>query len=143
MKPMVTLLLINIIVLALWTAIDPLKRETIVEEQDPFGRDVETYGMCMSEDATVFLAILFVINIGSLLFALFQAYKARNISTEFQETQYIMGAMALILFVSFIGIPVMVLARENTAAFYFVTAGLIFVVCISIQLLIFVPKVRK
>lgn len=61
----------------------------------------------------------------------------RNISTELQESSYIFIAMALILFV-----PVLVIARDNVAAFYFVTAGLVFVVCSFILLLIFIPKVK-
>ena len=70
------------------------------------------------------------------------AYRARNIATELQESNYIFTAMALILLVSFIGVPVVIIARENVSAFYFVSAGLIFVVCQAILLLIFVPKVK-
>mmetsp|Transcript_33075 Transcript_33075/g.69613 ORF Transcript_33075/g.69613 Transcript_33075/m.69613 type:complete len:271 (-) Transcript_33075:28-840(-) len=140
-KPMIALLMLNIVVLSVWTAIDPLQRQTIVVTQDSFLRDVETFGVCSSDHQPIFLATLAVINLGSLLFALFQAYKARNISTELQESSYIFVAMILILLVSFIGIPVIIIARDNVSAFYFVMAGLIFVVCTSILLLIFMPKV--
>jgi len=50
--------------------------------------------------------------------------------------------MALILLVSFIGIPVIIIARENVSAYYFVSSGLIFVICASILLLIFAPKMK-
>ena len=141
-KPMIALLMLNAAVLTIWTVIDPLQRQTVVVTQDPFLRNVETYGVCDSDHVLIFLAILCVINLGSLIFALFQAYKARKISTELQESSYIFLAMSIILLVSFIGIPVIIIARDNSAAFYFVTAGLIFVVCSSILLLIFIPKVR-
>mmetsp|Transcript_28701 Transcript_28701/g.53060 ORF Transcript_28701/g.53060 Transcript_28701/m.53060 type:complete len:899 (-) Transcript_28701:897-3593(-) len=140
-KPMVTLLMLNAAVLTIWTVIDPLQRQTVVVTQDPFLRNVETYGVCDSDHVSTFLAILCVINLGSLIFALFQAYMARKISTELQESSYIFLAMSIILLVSFIGIPVIIIARDNSAALYFVTAGLIFVVCSSLLLLIFIPKV--
>lgn len=142
MKPMVVLLVINVAVLTLWTVIDPLQRNTIVVSQDKFGRNVETFGVCGSDHGYIFLAVLCVINLGSLIFAVVQAYRARIISTELQESTYIFVAMALILLVSFIGVPVLFIARDNTSAYYFVMAGLIFVVCSSILLLIFVPKVH-
>mmetsp|Transcript_28882 Transcript_28882/g.43646 ORF Transcript_28882/g.43646 Transcript_28882/m.43646 type:complete len:210 (+) Transcript_28882:1405-2034(+) len=40
------------------------------------------------------------------------------------------------------GIPVTIIAQENTSAFYFVAVGIIFTVCISILCLIFVPKIH-
>jgi hypothetical protein len=139
-KPMVALLLINIIVLTVWTGIDPLHRETVVVDQDQFERDVETYGICTSDHALIFLAILGTINLGSLLHAVFQAYQARGISTELQESSYIFTAMAFILIEAFIGIPVIIVARENVTALYFVATGLVYVVCTSILSLIFIPK---
>ncbi len=88
----------------------------------------------------IFLATLGMINLGSLLHALFQAYQACGISTELQESSYIFTAMACILIEAFIGIPVIFIARENVKAFYFVAVGLVYVVCISILSLIFIPK---
>jgi hypothetical protein len=140
-KPMIALVMINVIVLTFWTVIDPLHRETVVVTQDPFDRNTETYGICGSDYAYIFLATLGMINLGCLLVAVFQAYQARSISTELQESGYIFTAMQFILIVSFIGIPVMVVARENVKAFYFIRAGIIFVVCTSILILIFIPKV--
>lgn len=141
-KPMIILLILNFIVLIVWTMVDPRQRTLVVVTKDPFGRNEETYGMCSSDHPVIFATILCVINLGSLLFALLQAYRARNISTEFQESNYIFMAMTLVLLASFIGIPVMIIAQDNTAAYYFVAAGLLFVVCASVLLLVFVPKCR-
>jgi len=141
MKSMLVLLMLNVAVLSVWTVIDPLHRRTVVLTQDPFLRHVETYGVCRSEHDSVFLLILCLINLGSLLFALFQAYMARNISTDFQESNYIFLAMAFILLVFFIGFPVMIIAHDNVAASFFLKAGVVFVVCSTILLLIFIPKV--
>jgi len=144
-KPMLTLLVLNIVVLVTWTLIDPLQRETVIISQDVFGRPTETYGVCSSEHATTFLSVLGITNLGSLLYAVFQAWRARNISTELSESTYIFAAMALILVVSLFGIPIIIIVSSSSvrvAAFYFVTAGIIFVICSSLLCLIFIPKVR-
>ncbi len=75
-KPMIVLLMVNVIVLAVWTVIDPLHCETIIVTRDPFNPNTETYGICDSEHKDIFLAMLGTINLGCLLFAVFQAYQA-------------------------------------------------------------------
>lgn len=44
MKPMFTLLLINFVILIVWTVVDPIELETVVVIDDPFMRTVESYG---------------------------------------------------------------------------------------------------
>jgi hypothetical protein len=46
-----------------------------------------------------------------------------------------------ILYATILGIPVLIVANNNIAAVYFVTAGLVFAICSSILLFMFVPKV--
>ena len=46
-----------------------------------------------------------------------------------------------ILYATILGIPVLIVAHNNVAAVYFVTAGLVFAICSSILLFMFVPKV--
>ena len=171
-KPMIVLLVTNVIILSVWTGIDPLRSDTIVLQRNvPFLQPTVTENICYSDHRDVFLAVLGVINLGALFIAFVEAYLARNISVELSESAYIMKAISIILLVSFIGIPVIIIARENvstecvaissivksrctntidylyrtlweqTSAFYFVACGIIFVVCVSILCLIFVPKI--
>jgi hypothetical protein len=44
---------------------------------------------------------------------------------------------------SFMGIPVLIIARENQNAFYFVFSAIIFVIVASVLGFIFVPKVQR
>jgi hypothetical protein len=99
-------------------------------------------GICTSDFKAAFLGTLCLINVGCLLVALWQAYEARNVSTDLQESSYIFMAMALILIVTFVGVPVTYIAHENSLAIYFVTTGIIFTICTSIMVLIYVPKYK-
>merc|ERR1711971_1515281 len=55
--------------------------------------------------------------------------------------QFIFMGMTLNMVMSLVGIPVLIMTRDNVAAHYFVTASLILVGSNSILLLLFVPKV--
>jgi hypothetical protein len=131
---------VNILVLSLMTALATAYWEIVVDLEDEFGRPSVTYGQCSSETRTVYLSILGAINFSALCCAVFQAYRARHLSTEFAESQYIFMALLVILLALFVGGPVLLLARDNANAFVFVASAIIFVSCCSILLLLFLPK---
>jgi hypothetical protein len=108
---------------------------------DSFDRPTETRGFCASEKSLGFLIALGIINLGPLLFAAYEAYVARNISTEYAETTYILKSLVLICLMCFIGIPFIVIASDNPSAYFFVLSAIIFVVCIGLLGFIFAPKV--
>jgi 7 transmembrane sweet-taste receptor of 3 GCPR len=132
----------NVVVLASWTAVAPLQMETQVKSMDMFGRSIETYSFCNWADSSAvpFYVTLGAINFGLLSYAMVVAWRAREISTEFSESEYIFKAMGAILLVCFVGIPVIIIASENPSAFFFVCSNIIFVASTSILLLIFCPK---
>jgi len=140
-KPMAFLLSLNIIILSVWTAIDPLKSNIEIARTDEFDRTLESYAVCQSDYGHIFLPILLSINLGCLLVTVIQACRARHISTELSESKYILRALWIILYVSFLAVPIIIIARDKAEAFYFVVTGFIFVVCTSILLLIFGPKI--
>lgn len=93
MKPMIALLFVNIILLTVWTIIDPRNYHIVYVDLDDFGRVVETKSSCSSEHQIIFMGVLGGINLGSLAFTLVQAYQARKISTEYSESNCIFVAM--------------------------------------------------
>jgi hypothetical protein len=114
-KPMIALLMTNVIILAVWTGIDPLTSETVVLQTNRFDQPTVTKNVCTSDHQSIFLAVLGVINLGALFIAFVEAYLARNISVELSESAYIMKAISMILLVSFIGIPVIIITQENVS----------------------------
>ena len=127
----------------MWTSISPLIWEREVVAVDVFDRVIESHGSCRSSDSSLlyFVISLAVVNISVLLLAVYQAYIARNISTEFAESEYIAKALSLILLVSFVAIPVMVIVTDDPKASFFALTSVITVLCLSVLLFIFVPKV--
>jgi len=142
-KPMIALVTVNILVLSLWTAFAPLSQTTVVISTDTFGRATETFSECSSENPIPYFTTLTVVDLGTLAFSAYKAYRSRNISTEFAESESIFMAITLILLVSIMGIPILIIASENADAYFFVFTGLIVTTCCAVLLLIFIPKIQN
>jgi ABC-type sugar transport system substrate-binding protein len=142
MAPFFVLVTVNIVVLLCWTLIDPL---VYVREANPgtdgWNRIISTYGSCQSDNSVRYLVPLAVVNISVLVAANWQAYVSRVIESEFAESKYIAMTMASLLQASLTGLPVLFVVRDSPQAFYLVAVFMIFVICMAILLLIFVPKI--
>lgn len=141
-RPMIFLLGSNLLVLSLMTALSPLQWEVEVLSLDAFGRPEETRGFCdLSSGSLPYAVTLGVLNFGCLVFSLYQAYQARNISTEYAESEYIFKIQITLLLVGCLGFSLLLLTQDNSTAFYFVMTTIIFIISCAILLLVFVPKV--
>jgi len=136
----VILFFLSFVLLLCWTLIDPLKwqREPI-NESDP----TSTYGFCQSEGkaSPVFAGLLIFVDVLALVLACAQAYRSRNMIDELTESRWLGVACASWIQVLVIGVPVVLLTREDPIASYFTQTALVFLICASMLLLIFLPKV--
>merc|ERR1712190_84480 len=140
--PMVALFIANMIVLIIWTILSPQIWTREVTGVDIYGRTISSVGHCITEKSFLFIITLGIVNLSALFITLWQAYKARHIKTILGETKYISMATSSLLLVLIMGIPVMIIAYENPRALYFVEMFIIFIVCLSLILFTFWPKVR-
>ena len=144
----------NIIVLLCWTWLAPLHFERhAASGTDNWNQVNKSYvGVCVGTPtdgngggatSLPFLLIIGVINISTLLIANIQAYQARTIHVEYSESRYIAMAMVILLITLIMGVPIITLFQyDQPQATFIVFTILIFVTCISILLLIFVPKIQ-
>ncbi|KAL7554818.1 hypothetical protein ACHAWF_018402 [Thalassiosira exigua] len=141
--PLVVLLGINILVLTLWTALSPMTWDRyFVGTVDKYGRDLESVGMCVgyAKDWVLYASILLVTNFSAVALASFQAYRARKITVEYTESKWVAVILVAILQAVAIGIPLIALMDGNPTANFVVRAGLIFIICITFLLAMFIPK---
>lgn len=87
-----------------------------------------------------FISALAVLNFLALILANVQSYKARSINDELSESKYIGLSTLSMLQIFIVGVPLLVIVYTSPSAYFFVWTGIIFIVCTSILLLIFVPK---
>mmetsp|Transcript_2616 Transcript_2616/g.4985 ORF Transcript_2616/g.4985 Transcript_2616/m.4985 type:complete len:822 (-) Transcript_2616:71-2536(-) len=140
--PFLILLSLNLINLAVWTAVAPLEfsREHHLGT-DGWNRYISYYGTCTSPDATPFIVLLALINVSAVVLANWQAYEARSIQSEFAESKYIAIAMVAVLQALLTGVPILFLVRDDPQVYYVVMAIMVFVIGVAILLLVFVPKI--
>jgi 7 transmembrane sweet-taste receptor of 3 GCPR len=132
----------NIIILAVMTAKAPIPYKIIVQKSDRFGRTVQSFGRCVFTDSIPFLIPLACIIFGLMIMALFQAWRARNLSTEFAETESIFRSLLVSMMAAFLGISGLLLARDNPDASSFMASSVVFILCANMILCVFIPKLR-
>ena len=88
------------------------------------------------------LSFWFAVNIILLIVSCLQAWEARDIKSEFAESKWI-GLAVFSMSQGFLtGIPIVVaVAQEDPRTFYLTLTLLLFVICMAVLLLIFLPKV--
>ena len=142
--PMLVLLTANVIILSCFTALSPLKFiRTNTGEIDLWNRSVASEGRChMTSSSVVYLSLLGVVNFCALALAIVEAYKARNIETEFSESRYIGLVIFSIAQAIVVGGPILALQRKESDPIvsYVLVTLLVFLLTIVILLLLFVPK---
>ena len=140
MLPLAFLLSVNVALMIVWTLVDPMywvRKES---------GELSSYGICMLGETNV-SAYLFgavvIVNFLALVLALVEAYKAREISNALSESKYIFFIFGSMLQVGVVGVPLIALVAQDPVASYFVKSALVFVLCMSTLLLIFVPKMKS
>ena len=137
--PFAVLMTTNCVIMLAWTLVDPL----VWVRTEPTGDYFESYGSCEESKGkgVVFKSLIGAVNLLALVLASVQAFRARNISSEFSDAFYVMMTMVSLLQTSIIGIPLLILVQDNIAATYFIWCGLIFIATTAVCGLMFGPKI--
>ena len=139
--PFIVLFILNVSIMTAWTIIDPLKWVRIPHDDQPWN----SYGACRgsnSKAAAGFWSAIGVINLGSLTLACYQAYLSRKLSDDYSESKSIGFAIFSWFQLSVVGIPVLVLLDDGNVAKHALQVFLLFAVCMSLLLSIFVPIIK-
>ncbi len=141
--PTVMIILLNLVLLIIWTVKDPIRWDRTEVEEQPWN----TYGKCLVGDGIVATAMLFsIIVLCGVTFSMtvWQAFRARNISSAFSESKYLGIAVFSWVQLLMVGIPASFLVDDdNVVARYFLVVGLLIAVCLSMLLVIFVPMLMQ
>jgi ABC-type sugar transport system substrate-binding protein len=139
--PLFGLLGANIFCLTCWTIWDPVQYVRKAHPgTDEWNRVISTYGVCEVQ-SKAFGFILVAINLSAVIIANWQAYEARHIQSEFSESKYIALSMVCLLQAVLTAVPMLFLTMELPLVHYVVSCMTVSVCCLSIILLIFVPKI--
>lgn len=139
--PIAIVLSLNFVLLLCWTLIDPMMWQREFINEDP----TNSYGFCESEGNAHhgFVTCLILLNGAAIGLALERAWRARNMGDDsYTESRWVGVACLSWLQVLILGIPVLLLTRYQPVASYFVQVAIVFLVCVSMLLFMFLPKIR-
>ena len=140
---MVGVITTQVVILLCWQFIDPLlwKREVILTDAN--GYPLVSYGHCISDNSSRFLIPLVVIDGCMLLYSLHLCFITRNVSSDFQEGTWITATVLSIMQILVLAIPILIIVGSNNDAYYFVRAGVLFLMSSTVTMLIFFPKMYR
>lgn len=106
--PSTILLLAALILLAIWTALDPMQWRRIV--LDPYTGD--SIGRCESNNMTTFVSVLVVVLIIPMFLTGWMAWKTKDVDDAYTESSWIFALIALQLEITLVGTPVIAILRN-------------------------------
>ena len=138
--PLVALSAATILILGLWTALDPLTWERTWISRVP----AETYGQCTSEHLWVFLGPLMGLLVSAELLAAVFAWKTFDIPQDFGDSRTAVYAICAHVQSWCVGVPILaVLEDSSTDATYFGRVFLIWIFSISSVMVVVGPKIYR
>jgi hypothetical protein len=130
----------NLALLLVWTKVSPFVWERRSKSKE------ESYGHCRAKDERdvwgVIVSLVALLNGIALIVANVEAYKARQITTEYGESQYIAMSMISILQIVMVGLPIIFLVEGNPLSSYFIQSTIAFIISMSILLWMYIPKIK-
>jgi len=145
LKMMFILVVVNLVLLVVPTAISPLHYERILLVTDKYGNALESFGRCQYNDEPVLIAfavLLVVFHISLYAGGMFIAYSIRNVDRSFQEGNLTFAVMfqgQLYLFAAPIYI---VIAETETNLRFFLVYMAIFLGNVVAVLFVMLPKIQ-
>eukprot|EP00531_Pseudo-nitzschia_arenysensis_P000814 CAMPEP_0116123586 /NCGR_PEP_ID=MMETSP0329-20121206/4826_1 /TAXON_ID=697910 /ORGANISM="Pseudo-nitzschia arenysensis, Strain B593" /LENGTH=929 /DNA_ID=CAMNT_0003617509 /DNA_START=189 /DNA_END=2978 /DNA_ORIENTATION=- len=140
--PVIVTLFLNILILSLMTAFVPPRKTLETIAYDRFQRRTKVYqwpDFWSTDYYKAYTGPLIAVNCGIFLLAGYEGWKARNLSTEFQENDSILRAIIASFFCASICFPVLSLTSDIKVRTFAVTV-MISMFCISIQGFLFGEK---
>ena len=137
------LLLVDAIILGVWTADDPLVLRRSVEARDRFGFPLDSYASCVSVKgrSEVYISLLAVIHIGLLIYGTYLCWTVRKVSTRFREGAWITFCIVSRLQFIVLAIPIVATISNDRDTLFVVIAGIIFLADSVLLMAMFVPKI--
>ena len=113
-------LVVDVVILAVWTGVDPLEWQRTVTAADQFGAPLESEGFCRSDHWEIFTGIIAALHLLLLAVACYMCYVARDIPTKFSEGKFLSIAMISNLQVFVVGVPILIILGPDPQTSFFV-----------------------
>jgi ABC-type glycerol-3-phosphate transport system substrate-binding protein len=144
LKIFLRVFVLNGILLALWTALDPLKwsRQEVFDGSALLDGTIESYGACRGESMSSlgFAAALFFLNLIFCLVGTFQAFKCRFLVLEYNEIQWLPLSLLPFFEAWIIGGPLLIFMNDEPTVSFVMLTLIIVVSSLTAALAVFAPK---
>jgi hypothetical protein len=130
-------LLVDVIILTVWTVVDPLHWERTTLTADKYGVSLTSEGHCTSKSWAAFALAIGIFHFALLCIACVMCYLSRDIPTRFSEGSYVSIAMVSNFQIFVVGIPLLIILGTDPVSSYFVRVVIVWMNDLAVLGLIF------
>mmetsp|Transcript_484 Transcript_484/g.570 ORF Transcript_484/g.570 Transcript_484/m.570 type:complete len:235 (+) Transcript_484:726-1430(+) len=140
----VSVILMNILLLSLWTALSPLAFKRVPISFDDFGQVTEAESECHTSEDKALMVVVVVFHILQYVAGAVLTCKARLIPGDFQESKGITISFFIQIQLIILATPVILaIEGQDPTTNYCVIALLIFLINTTIAIILFGPKIYR
>ncbi|CAB9502374.1 acid type B receptor subunit 2 [Seminavis robusta] len=137
------ILAVDVAILTVWSAVDPLRWTRTVISEDKYGYALESAGQCESDHWVVFAAVIGSFHFLLLCTACYMCYLARHIPNRFTNGKMLAIAMVSNMQIFIVVIPILVILGSDPKTSFFVRAVSIWINDFIIVALLFGNLIYK
>ena len=139
-KPIIAVLVIALLILISWTAVDPYIWQRTLVDVYP----LETYGQCTCDNFWAWFGPLVALIVCSSVMVIFYAHKSLDINEEFADSKSILFAMFTQLQAWVVGIPILIVVSQTSAdGTYLAKVLLVWIFACSPFPILIMPKIYQ
>uniref|UniRef100_A0A7S2SNP3 G-protein coupled receptors family 3 profile domain-containing protein n=2 Tax=Mucochytrium quahogii TaxID=96639 RepID=A0A7S2SNP3_9STRA len=133
-------IVLDLVFLVIWMVQGPFKYIRVPVAHDKYGFVTASSGRCVSEFSGVGIVLIGGYHLVILLFGSVMSYKYRNFNAAMCEAKYVSIALISNLQVLILAVPILNVVSNDPGTEMFVRCGVIALNDISVQLVVFLPK---
>jgi 7 transmembrane sweet-taste receptor of 3 GCPR/Bacterial extracellular solute-binding proteins, family 3 len=130
-------LLVDVLILTVWTVVDPLQWERTTLTADKYGVSLTSQGHCTSKHWGTFAMTIGIFHFALLCIACIMCYVSRAIPTRFSEANSVSVAMVSNFQIFVVGIPLLIILGTDSVSSYFVRVVIVWMNDLAVVALIF------
>ncbi|GAB5354068.1 hypothetical protein AAMO2058_000087900 [Amorphochlora amoebiformis] len=134
--------IIEALLLGVWSAVDRFEYVRECEEYDRFGRCTSSRGYCTGSNNWL-LGLILLSHLGVMIYSLFLCYKCRRLPRTVLEVEWMTTALVSNFQISVMGVFLLYILRQNPTYFYVIQTFVILFGDGCMLFTLFLPKVHQ
>ena len=131
----------EVIILILWTSLDPLTYQRFVTQTDEFNNPTDSVGECYGDSVSFgFVAIVFTLHALSVIFTGIASSFVKDFPVQYQESRYLNLAVLSMGQIYILAVPSVIAVYSSSIGRFVMTSTVVLISALALLCFLIVPK---